>query len=227
MEQLRWLSSHELGSLEPNIQARTAFFSGITGIIDSHALMKHLETIALQSGVIFAYNCTVENIGRNHDVYTVSMLENSGESTTLETRLLINTAGVNAARIAAMGGINVEQADYSIRPCKGEYFKIANRHRGKINHLVYPAPTEISLGIHTVIDMAGEIKLGPNAFFVDEIDYLVDESHITEFYESASTFLQFLSQEDLSPDMAGKKIRQRVSRLYNYRRERSGVCGMD
>lgn len=206
---LGWISKNELARREPNVKARTAFFSATTGIIDSHALMKHYEAVALDRGVIIAYDCTVVGIGHKGDAYTVSLQENNGEVTAIESRIVINAAGVTSPEIASLVGIDVDKEDYRITPCKGEYFKIANRHRGKVNHLVYPAPTDISLGIHTVIDMSGALKLGPNAFFVDTIDYDIDVSHSTEFFESAATFLQFLKPEDLSPDTAGIRAKRK------------------
>jgi L-2-hydroxyglutarate oxidase LhgO len=47
------------------------------------------------------------------------------------------------------------------------------------------------------------MRLGPNDFFVDAIDYEVDESHGEEFFRSACAFLPFLRRDDLSPDTAG------------------------
>jgi L-2-hydroxyglutarate oxidase LhgO len=69
--------------------------------------------------------------------------------------------------------------------------------------LVYPPPTDISLGIHTVIDLQGGRKLGPSAFYVEEIDYRVDEGNLDRFFSRARTFLPDLKKEDLFPDMAG------------------------
>ena len=68
---------------------------------------------------------------------------------------------------------------------------------------MYPAPTPISLGIHTVNNLQGGIKLGPNAFYVDTIDYDVDSSHQEEFYSGINRFLPFIEYDDFSPDMAG------------------------
>ena len=47
------------------------------------------------------------------------------------------------------------------------------------------------------------MRLGPNAIYVDDIDYEVDETHKTAFYESVNRFLPALELEDLAPDFAG------------------------
>jgi L-2-hydroxyglutarate oxidase LhgO len=102
-----------------------------------------------------------------------------------------------------MAGVEVERAGYRIYPCKGEYFRIADRHRGRIRHLVYPTPSPVHLGAHVVVGLDGGLKIGPDSNYVDRIDYTVDASHQREFFEKASRFLPFLSYGDLSPDMSG------------------------
>jgi L-2-hydroxyglutarate oxidase LhgO len=49
------------------------------------------------------------------------------------------------------------------------------------------------------------MKLGPNAFYVDALDYDVNPLHAKEFYQSAREFLPFLEEKDLFPDMAGMR----------------------
>jgi L-2-hydroxyglutarate oxidase LhgO len=117
--------------------------------------------------------------------------------------VVVNAAGLGAESVARMAGIDTAGAGYSIYPCKGEYFRIWGRKGKSLKHLVYPPPTEISLGIHTVLDLQGGLKLGPNAFYVDDLEYAVDESHRHEFYLGAREYLPFVEEEDLAPDMAG------------------------
>jgi len=102
-----------------------------------------------------------------------------------------------------MAGIDIEEAGYKLHYSKGEYFRLADKKAKFITQLVYPTPKDTSLGIHTVADLQGQIKLGPSAFYVNEINYDVDESHLNEFYEAAKNFLPFIEPEDLSPDTAG------------------------
>jgi|GEM_PF-2913938 len=47
------------------------------------------------------------------------------------------------------------------------------------------------------------VKLGPYDYFIDTIDYDVDETNKQLFYESTKSFLPFIKLNDLSPDMAG------------------------
>jgi L-2-hydroxyglutarate oxidase LhgO len=70
--------------------------------------------------------------------------------------------------------------------------------------LVYPPPTldEASLGIHSVPDLTGRLRFGPNAYYVDEIDYKV-ESDREEFWRDIVKYLPMIGREDLHPDMSG------------------------
>jgi L-2-hydroxyglutarate oxidase LhgO len=146
----------------------------------------------------------VTGLSRTGDCYVVRVLDADGQEMELAADIVINAAGLTADRICAMAGVAVEASGYRIHPCKGEYFSVSNRHRGKMTHLVYPAPTPISLGVHAVLKLDKSLKLGPNAFYVDATDdYDVDPSHQEEFFNAGRTYLPFLERDDLSPDMAG------------------------
>ena len=54
-------------------------------------------------------------------------------------------------------------------------------YRNKLHSLIYPLPTEISLGTHIVLHLDGTIGFGPNAYYVDEIDYNMDNSNKKTF----------------------------------------------
>jgi L-2-hydroxyglutarate oxidase LhgO len=89
--------------------------------------------------------------------------------------------------------------------CKGEYFQLAASKARRIRHLVYPPPFKDmrGLGIHVVRRLDGSVSLGPNAEYVDSIDYTVDPAHADEFFESVCNYLPFISLQDIEPDMAG------------------------
>lgn len=200
---LRILNENEIKQIEPHIVGKKGLFSPETGIIDTHKLMKYLEQTAESNGVLLAYNCEVLAISKSTDEYIVDIRDADGEMMQLKSPVVINAAGLSSDSIAEEIGIDIDAADYRIHPCKGEYFSLANKHRGKVKHLIYPAPTSISLGIHIVINIDGGLRLGPNAFYVSELDYDVDSSHQKEFYSDAHWFLPFIDYNDLSPDMAG------------------------
>jgi len=210
VEGLVLLDKRGIAGLEPSLPGCAGMYSPSTGILDTHAFMKRLEQIASAQGVIFAYNCEATGVNRTDGGYEVVVADTDGTTLTLSCGIVINAAGLGSDRIAEKAGIDPDLAGYRIRFCKGEYFEVAPRHRGKLTHLVYPAPSTISLGIHCVIGLDGNLKLGPNAFFVDSINYSVDASHSGEFFRAGRTLFPFIEEHDLSPGMAG--IRPKLQR---------------
>jgi L-2-hydroxyglutarate oxidase LhgO len=202
VEGLRLLSREEVMEMEPNVRAEAGLFSQETGIIDSHGLMAYLEKKA-SPDTTFAYNCELISLEKKKDGYLVGVRDADGDGYEFLSRVVVNAAGLGAATVARMAGIDTAAAGYTIYPCKGEYFRVWGGKNERTNRLVYPPPTGISLGLHTVVDLQGGMKIGPNAFYVDEIDYTVDEEHQDEFFEGAKGYLPDLKCESLSPDMAG------------------------
>jgi len=202
---LKILGKKEINKIEPNINAVAAIYSPSTGIVDSHKLMKYFIAQAKSNfgmNPIF-YNSEVIGIDKVKEGYKVTITQPNNIKETFLTRILINSTGLQADKIAEIAGINVDSARYRLHFCKGEYFSINFRYNKKTNHLIYPIPTNIDLGIHSVLGFDKSLKLGPNAFYVNDINYNVDISRQKEFYDSAKRYLPFLEFDDLSPHMAG------------------------
>jgi len=70
--------------------------------------------------------------------------------------------------------------------------------------LVYPPEPKdkTSLGIHSVPDLTGRTKFGPNAYYVKDIGYAV-ESDKTPFWRDVVRYFPTVGLEDLYPDMSG------------------------
>jgi len=200
---IRLITKAEIHELEPQVAGLMGLYSSESGIVDVHQLMRHLEQSAIEKGVTIAYNCSVKGLHRDGDAYRLEVRDADGEEIELISSIVINSAGLGADKIASMAGIDLDEAGYDVHLCKGEYFKVSNRHRGVLQHLVYPAPTPLSLGAHADIALDGSFKMGPSAFYVDTIDYDVDPSHQREFFERTHKFLPFVEYDDLAPDMSG------------------------
>jgi len=203
VEGLELYSGRQVAAAEPHVAAREGLFSPETGIVDTHQLMKCIEHDVESAGGTVAYNCDVAAIAKAGEGYSVEIRDADGETMHLGSAVVVNCAGLSADSVAAMASIDIDAAGYRQHPCKGEYFAVANRHKGKLARLVYPAPTPISLGIHAVIGIDGSLRLGPNAFYVKEIDYDVDASHLDEFLQGAREYLPFIEEQDLRPDQSG------------------------
>jgi L-2-hydroxyglutarate oxidase LhgO len=196
---LRYMMGPELAKFEPGVKAVKALYSPNTGIIDSHQLMKALEQEAQANGCLLVYGSQLTAIKREADGYVLSV---NGEES-LKTEIVINSAGLFADQIAAMAGIDIDKAKYRLHLCKGEYF--AYTKPSFIKHLVYPVPSHdlTGLGVHSVIDLAGGLKFGPNAEYVGKVDYKVNAAHRRAFWQDVVGLFPQIREEDLAPDQAG------------------------
>ncbi len=211
VEGLEIIGKDKIRELEPNVSAIVALYSPITGVIDSHSIMKYFYKKAKENGVMFCFNSEVTGIKKEDEEYKIYCRDRSltGPSLEIESCIVINSAGLSADKIAAMAGIDIDSAGYRLHYLKGEYFSYSRTDRSStcplVNGLVYPTPQKgnKALGIHTLIDTGGSIKFGPNAYPVDEIDYNVVAEHRFAFHESIAKYLPSVQLEDLSPDQSG------------------------
>ncbi|MCX5783700.1 MAG: NAD(P)/FAD-dependent oxidoreductase, partial [Elusimicrobia bacterium] len=150
---LKLISSSEIKKLEPQISACAGMLSPTTGILSADALMDSYLKKAESRGAIFLPQCEVIGIEKKTCGYEIKT--NSQES--FLSRIVINCAGHNAHKVAAMPGIDAEA--YRQKFIKGEYFRLTSKHH--ISRLIYPLPGETSLGIHLTPDLKNSIRLGP------------------------------------------------------------------
>jgi L-2-hydroxyglutarate oxidase LhgO len=203
-EGLRLLAGAEVVAREPSVKAVAGLLAPDSGIINAHALMDALAARAQDAGADLIRGAEVTGLEKGSNGWKISYRDADGEDT-LTSRVVINSAGLGAQAVMAMAGIDPEAAGLKLHLAKGEYFTVPSKYRNRLNSMVYPVPHKnlTGLGVHTVPDLSGGFKLGPNAFYVDSIDYTVDESHAAEFYESARKYLPFLQPDDLVPAMSG------------------------
>ena len=80
----------------------------------------------------------------------------------VETRLVINCAGLYSDRVARLSGA---KPDARIIPFRGEYYELVPERRFLVNGLVYPVPNPAFpfLGVHFTRMIDGTVHAGPNA----------------------------------------------------------------
>ncbi|MCP4130492.1 MAG: NAD(P)/FAD-dependent oxidoreductase [bacterium] len=196
---LSMITKEEVQKKEPLINARAAISSGSTGIVDSHALMSYFEKNAKDNNCMIAYDNSVTAIDKVKGGFILTV----NNDYKIFSRVVINSAGLYSDKIAKMTGIDIEAQGYKLYPCKGEYY--CHTQKLDINTLIYPIPVKrnIGLGVHITIDMDNRIKFGPNTYYVNEIDYKIDDSRHEEFFNAAKKLLPFIEYDDIAPDMAG------------------------
>ena len=199
---LQMLTRDEIKLLEPNVEAVAGLLSPSTGVLDSHDLMKTFYGCAKENGVAFVFGAEVISINRNAGGYEVG-IQDSERTYSLTGSVVINAAGLFSDKVAQMAGIDVEKAGYRLHYCKGAYFSLNPKIRRLVNRLVYPVPEQAGLGTHVTLSLDGNMRLGPNTKYVDNIEYTVDERDRVDFFIAAHRYLPSIEIDDLSPDFAG------------------------
>ena len=194
VEGLQIMTRDEVIQREPLIKSAGALYVPSAGIVDSHEVMQKLEYIIKSNDSNIVYNTEVRGITYKDEYYFLSLKNMDYQA---KSKIVVNSAGLWCDKISAMTGIN----DYKLHICKGEYYK-TSMYRNKLNSLIYPLPTEISLGTHIVLHLDGTIGFGPNAYYVDEIDYSMDDSNKKTFLIHINKYLD-LPEEALTEDFTG------------------------
>jgi L-2-hydroxyglutarate oxidase LhgO len=200
VEDLRWLDAREARALEPALVCREALLSPSTGIIDSHGLMLSLLGAAEDRGALLALRSPLVRArvlaggGFELDV-------GGPAPTRLRARTLVNCAGLDAPALAAsIDGLPREHVPRG-RLCKGNYFRCAGRPA--FSRLVYPLPEGAGLGVHLTLDLAGQMRFGPDVQWIERIDHDVDASRADVFYAAIRRWWPALPDGALAPDYAG------------------------
>ena len=205
VDDLKPLSRAEIAELEPELSTRGGLFSPSTGIIDSHHYMLALLGEAEAAGASLARNAEVTSIDKIPDGFKLAV-RNAGEDMTLQTRIVINSAGLWAPRIANM----VEGLASHFVPeshlAKGNYVTLTSRN--PFRHLVYPVPEPGGLGVHLTIDMAGAGRFGPNVEWLSThdpgaIDYSVSPALTEIFAPRIAEYWPKLTPAMLAPGYSG------------------------
>jgi L-2-hydroxyglutarate oxidase LhgO len=201
VKDLSIIEGKAVSELEPAIKSIAALNIPSTGILDTHGLMQSLLNHAKSGGVTAAFNSEVSAItALTGGGFRIKILNDGYE---FETKLLINCAGHGSDKIAALCGIDIDKASYRLYHSKGDYFRTSSQFN--VKKLVYPVPeAEIhSLGIHLTPDLAGGLRFGPDAEYVETLSYAVDENKKYAFAKSVQNFMPSIKAEDLFPDTSG------------------------
>lgn len=199
VDDLRLLTRAEAEAMEPALVSTAALHSPSTGIVDSHAFMLSLQGDAEHAGAVFVFHAPVLS-GRTTN-RGVEIEVGGAEPMRLACRLLVNSAGLHAPRLAAaiagMPRAQVPRAYFA----KGNYFTLTGR--SPFSRLIYPVPVPGGLGTHLTIDLGGQARFGPDVEWVDAIDYEVDPARAESFYAAIRRWWPGLRDGQLAPGYAG------------------------
>jgi L-2-hydroxyglutarate oxidase LhgO len=207
---LAWLDGAEVARREPAVRALAALASPHTGIVDAHALCDSYAAELARAGGSVLLRREVVAVAPRGGGLRVGVRGPSGETESADCGAVVNAAGLAADRVAALAGIDVEAAGYRQHPCKGDYFALAPGAPLHFSGLVYPVSAGPGLGVHVTLDLGGRVRFGPDAEYVERIEYAIDSGKRERFAQAARRYAPALRAEWLSPDQAG--IRAKLAR---------------
>lgn len=204
---LEWLDAAQVHQLEPKVRAVAGLFSAQTGIVDSHALMQSFEAALQLAGGAVVCRSQVQRIAPQESHLRLEGVSNA-EPFVLTAGQVINAAGIFATQVQqTVVGAKQIPATYW---CQGRYFSYAGS--SPFRHLVYPMPEvdTAGLGVHATLDMAGQLRFGPDVRYIDKLDYRVDATLKQSFANAVQRYWPDCDPERLQAAYAG--VRAKLSR---------------
>ena len=146
---------------EPNVTCQSALWVPTAGIVLPYDLTIVLAENAAINNVKFSLETKVKGIKKFDNQFVIET--NKGK---YQSNILVNAAGIHCKEIVAM----VENPDFQVYPCRGEYLVLDKNHSHLVTSMIYPIPVkELGvLGVHITPTIEGNILLGPSAEFIDD-----------------------------------------------------------
>jgi len=199
VEGLRIVDRAAIRAREPHVEGFCALEVPSTGILSSEDFVKTYARLATTSGAHILNHAKVERLEAASEAIRVTSA--AGE---IETRCLINSAGLFADDVAAMLGSSM--ARHKIYPVRGEYCELVRAKQDWVRGLVYPLPPAqgLSLGTHLTKTLWGTVLVGPTARYIaDKNDYESNREPIEDFARNAKLLLPDIEPSDFVPAYSG------------------------
>jgi glycerol-3-phosphate dehydrogenase len=148
---------------EPNVVCNAGLWVPTAGIMLPYEFTISLAENASINGVKFFLETKVLGLKAKNNHFVIETSKGSYQSD-----ILVNAAGLNCRHIVSM----LEEPDFEVYPCRGEYLVLDKNYKHLINSMIYPVPVkELGvLGVHITPTIEGNILLGPSAEFINDID---------------------------------------------------------
>jgi L-2-hydroxyglutarate oxidase LhgO len=211
---LQPLTAAEARAIEPALRCHGALWSPSTGIVDSHALMLALRGEAEDHGALLALRSPVQSAAAlPGGGWRVEV--GGSDPMALQARALVNSAGLHAQTLALrFDGLDRRHVP-PISWARGHYFALPGRPA--FSRLVYPLPVSGGLGVHLTLDLAGQMRFGPDVQWIEpcapgDEDYRVDPALGPAFEASIRRWWPDLPAGRLQPAYAGIRPKPHAAR---------------
>jgi L-2-hydroxyglutarate oxidase LhgO len=200
------VSAEQIAKIEPNVHGAMGLLSPSTGIVDSHQYMLSLQGEFEAAGGAIAFSTPVES-GRLASSGEHLIITGGEAAASLGCRVLVNASGLYARdtwlRLTDPGGSSLIPPQYY---AKGHYYSYTGQ--APFSRLIYPLPGDGGLGVHATLDLAGQVRFGPDVRWVDDLGYGFDDSLRIDFARTIRSYYPAVDYERLQPGYTG--IRPKV-----------------
>lgn len=151
-----------LRALEPNFseEACGALYAKSAGIVCPYELTIAATENAVLNGVSVFRNFAVTELSYTDSAFTVT----SAKGDRLVADFVVNAAGINSDRIAAMIGDNTVQ----IQPRRGDYFILDKTVGTLVTRTIFQCPTDMGKGVLVSPTVDGNLLIGPTSANTDD-----------------------------------------------------------
>jgi (S)-2-hydroxyglutarate dehydrogenase len=152
------ISRAETLDIEPHVNCVEAIRVPQTGIVDFPQMCEKMAELIVASGHDLFFNQKALKIQPQTDGSNVVITEGGH----FGAKLVVTCAGLYADKLTKMTNLD---ADFTVLPFRGEYFKLREDREYLCRHLIYPVPNPNFpfLGVHFTRMVRGGIEAGPNA----------------------------------------------------------------
>ena len=160
VKNLRILEKDELKEIEPNVSenAVAALLAPTGAIVCPYELTVAAIGNAMDNGAKLKLNFEVSSIEKTNDGFKVSSKDER-----IETKFVVNAAGLYSDKIASMIG----DESFRIHPRRGEYILLDKECGYIVSHTIFRSPTKMGKGILVSPTVDGNLLTGPTSVDIE------------------------------------------------------------
>ncbi len=159
---VRMIDREEAIRLEPNLSDNVikAIDLPSTGLVSPWEVTIAAIEDAVNNGVDLYLSSKVVAISKKDGYFDITTNQGIHQAS-----IIINSAGLYADDIYHMVS---NQAAYSVKPRRGEYYVLDRAERPVVKRTIYPLPSDKGKGVLVVPTIHNNILLGPNSDFISD-----------------------------------------------------------
>ena len=209
---LKYLKKNEVKNIEPAIECEMAVLSPSSGVVDSYGLMQCLLRLNEDNGALLSTSSPFIDAEYKNKFWKIYV--GGVNKTEINTKVVINAAGLNAIKISNQIKSNKE-IPFS-NPVKGIYLRYSGK--SPISHIVYPSlvPGKIEERVDATPDLNKSLRFGPSVEkeeITNTDDYSINSDIKKRFLPSIKKYLPGIDENRLTLDVVG--IRPKIKKINN------------